>query len=388
MKKRIAILGSTGSVGKQTLEVVAAFPQHFDVEVLTANRNIKLLVEQAEKFNPNVVIAGDETFYEPLSEQLSHTDIKVYAGTRAIEDIVSMETIDMVVIAIVGFEGLMPLLSALNNQKPVALANKESLVIAGDLITRTAVENGTPIIPVDSEHSALFQCLMGEGNNPVEKIMLTASGGPFRKLDRAALASVTPEGALNHPNWKMGDKISVDSATLMNKGMEALEAKWLFGLEPGQIEVAIHPQSIIHSLVYFADGNVKAQLSYPDMRLPIQFALTYPNRLPNTFNRLDLLKTGNLTFEAPNVEIFRNLALAFDAMKKGGNVPCALNAANETVVNAFLDHKIGFLQMTEIIEQTVATMPFIKKPTLRDYLDTDRLARKKTKAFINDNVLK
>ena len=388
MKKRIAILGSTGSIGKQALEVVDAFPQHFEAEVLTAYKNHKLLIRQALKYNPNVVVIGDDRHYNEVSQALSNSDIKVYAGEAAIEQITSMDTIDMVLMAIVGFEGLKPTLAALENKKPVALANKESLVIAGELITKTALENRTPIIPVDSEHSAIFQCLMGEGNNPIEKVVLTASGGPFRKATSGELRSATPVNALNHPNWKMGDKVTVDSATLMNKGLEVMEAKWLFGLQPNQIEVVIHPQSIVHSLVYFTDGSVKAQLGMPDMRLPIQFALSYPNRLTNKFPRLDLLKIHNLTFEVPDVKKFRNLALAFKALEKGGNTPAILNAANEIAVEAFLNNKLEFMQIPTVVEQCINEVRFIDNPGLTDYFQTNNLTRLKAEKIIENNSKK
>ena len=388
MKKRIAILGSTGSVGKQALEVINTFPDKFEIEVLTAYQNAALLVEQAKRFNPNVVVIGNDDYFEEVSTALEDSDIKIYAGSNAIEQITSMDTIDQVLMAIVGFNGLKPTLAALENKKPVALANKECLVIAGDLITRTAIENHSPIIPVDSEHSAIFQCLIGEGNNPIEKVVLTASGGPFLGMTEKELNKVTPLGALNHPNWKMGNKVTVDSATLMNKGLEAIEAKWLFGLNPSQIEVVIHPQSIIHSMVYFSDGNVKAQMSVPDMRLPIQFAFTYPDRLKNNFPRLNLLKIHNLTFEVPDVKIFRNLALAFNALEKGGNMPCILNAANEIAVDSFLNNQLDFLQIPEVVEQCMDSIPFINKPTLEDYFETNNSTRTKAKEIIENNVKK
>ncbi len=381
-------MGSTGSIGKQALEVVDAFPEHFEAEVLTAYKNHKLLIRQALKYNPNVVVIGNDRYYNEVSQALSNSDIKVYAGETAIEQITSMDTIDMVLMAIVGFEGLKPTLAALENKKPVALANKESLVIAGELITKTALKTHTPIIPVDSEHSAIFQCLMGEGNNPIEKVVLTASGGPFRKATSGELRSATPVNALNHPNWKMGDKVTVDSATLMNKGLEVMEAKWLFGLHPNQIEVVIHPESIVHSLVYFTDGNVKAQLAMPDMRLPIQFALSYPNRLTNKFPRLDLLKIHNLTFEVPDVKKFRNLALAFKALEKGGNTPAILNAANEIAVEAFLNNKLDFMQIPTVVEQCINEVRFIDNPGLTDYFQTNNLTRLKAKKIIENNSKK
>jgi 1-deoxy-D-xylulose-5-phosphate reductoisomerase len=388
LKKRIAILGSTGSVGKQAIEVISTFPDKFEIEVLTAYQNAALLIEQAKRFNPNVVVIGNDGYFEKVSTALKDTDIKVYAGSDAIEQITSMETIDQVLMAIVGFNGLKPTLAALENKKPVALANKECLVIAGDLITRTAIENRTPIIPVDSEHSAIFQCLMGEGNNPIEKVVLTASGGPFLGMTEQELTKVTPSGALNHPNWKMGDKVTVDSATMMNKGLEAIEAKWLFGLNPSQIEVVIHPQSIIHSMVYFSDGNVKAQMSIPDMRMPIQFAFTYPDRLRNNFPRLDLLKIHNLTFEVPDVKIFRNLAFAFSALEKGGNMPCILNAANEIAVESFLNNQLDFTKIPDVVEQCMDSIPFTNNPTLENYFETNISTRAKAKEIIENNVKK
>ena len=381
-------MGSTGSIGKQAIEVISTFPDKFEIEVLTAYQNAALLIEQAKRFNPNVVVIGNDGYFEKVSTALKDTDIKVYAGSDAIEQITSMETIDQVLMAIVGFNGLKPTLAALENKKPVALANKECLVIAGDLITRTAIENRTPIIPVDSEHSAIFQCLMGEGNNPIEKVVLTASGGPFLGMTEQELTKVTPSGALNHPNWKMGDKVTVDSATMMNKGLEAIEAKWLFGLNPSQIEVVIHPQSIIHSMVYFSDGNVKAQMSIPDMRMPIQFAFTYPDRLRNNFPRLDLLKIHNLTFEVPDVKIFRNLAFAFSALEKGGNMPCILNAANEIAVESFLNNQLDFTQIPDVVEQCMDSIPFTNNPTLENYFETNISTRAKAKEIIENNVKK
>jgi len=382
LKKRIAILGSTGSIGTQALEVVKAHIDLFVVEVLTAYDNFDLLIRQAVEFKPNAVVIGNDDHYQKVREALDPLNIHVYAGDDAIQQIVEMESIDLVLMAIVGFKGLNPTINALNNRKPLAMANKESLVIAGDIVASTALKTGTPIIPVDSEHSAIFQCLMGELNNPVEKVMLTASGGPFRGYTKEALTKVTAKESLAHPNWKMGDKVSVDSATLINKGLEAIEAKWLFGLQPSQIEVIIHPQSIVHSLVYFTDSSVKAQLSIPDMRLPIQFALSYPNRLGNNLPSLDLLQISALTFEQPDIEIFRNLALAFEAMKKGGNTPCILNAANETAVDAFLHDRIGFVNIPEVIEKCIEQIPFIEKSGMEDYVETDNITRIKANEFI------
>ncbi len=382
MKKRIAILGSTGSIGTQALEVIKAHTDLFIVEVLTAYDNFDLLIRQAVEFKPNAVVIGNDDHYQKVREALDPLNIHVYAGDDAIQQIVEMESIDLVLMAIVGFKGLNPTINALNNRKPLAMANKESLVIAGDIVASTALKTGTPIIPIDSEHSAIFQCLMGELNNPVEKVMLTASGGPFRGYTKEALTKVTAKESLAHPNWKMGDKVSVDSATLINKGLEAIEAKWLFGLQPSQIEVIIHPQSIVHSLVYFTDSSVKAQLSIPDMRLPIQFPLSYPDRLGNNLPSLDLLQISALTFERPDIENFRNLALAFEAMKKGGNTPCILNAANETAVDAFLHDRIGFVNIPEVIEKCIEQIPFIEKAGMEDYVETDNITRIKANEFI------
>ena len=382
MKKRIAILGSTGSIGTQALEVISKHAELFSAEVLTAYNNFDLLIRQARTFKPNVVVIGNDNHYLAVKEALEPLDIHVYAGNDAISQIVEMETIDLVLMAIVGFKGLNPTLNALRNRKTLAMANKESLVIAGDLVSSIALETGTAIIPVDSEHSAIFQCLMGEFNNPVEKIVLTASGGPFRGYSKDQLRNVTAKESLAHPNWNMGDKVSIDSATLINKGLEAIEAKWLFGLQPRQIEVIIHPQSIVHSLVYFTDSSVKAQLSLPDMHLPIQFALSYPDRLDSNLPMLDLLQINTLTFEKPDIENFRNLALAFEAMKTGGNMPCILNAANETAVDAFLQDRIGFIHIPEVIEKCMETLPFINKPGMEDYTETDRMTRIKANELI------
>ena len=351
--------------------------------MLTAFNNYKLLIRQAIEFQPNVVVIGNEKHYNEVNEALNPHDIHVYAGSEAISQILEMDTIDLVVMAIVGFEGLKPTLAALKNHKTLALANKESLVIAGEIVSQLAIETKTPIIPVDSEHSAIFQCLMGEFDNPIEKILLTASGGPFLGYSKGQLEKVTAKEALAHPNWHMGDKVTVDSATLMNKGLEAIEAKWLFNLKPTQIEVIIHPQSIVHSLVYFTDSSVKAQLGLPDMRLPIQFALSYPMRLTNSFESLDLLHFKSLDFKKPDVENFRNLALAFEAMEKGGNMPCILNAANEVAVEAFLKNQLRFLDIPEMIENCMLKSSFIQKPDLNDYVETDRIVRKKAKEFIN-----
>ncbi len=383
MKKRIAILGSTGSIGTQALEVIKSHDDLFSVEVLTAYNNYELLIKQAAAYSPNAVVIGNDAHYQTVNEALDPLDIHVYAGDEAISQIIEMDSVDLVVMAIVGFKGLNPIINALKNHKKLALANKESLVIAGDLVSRLALENKTSIIPVDSEHSAIFQCLMGELGNPVKKVVLTASGGPFRGFTKEQLSRVTAKESLAHPNWNMGNKVSIDSATLMNKGLEAIEAKWLFGLQPGQIEVVIHPQSVVHSLVYFADSSVKAQLSTPDMRLPIQFALSYPDRLETGLPTLDLLQINTLTFEKPDTENFRNLALAFEAMNRGGNMPCILNAANETAVEAFLQNRIGFLDIPEVIEQCMEQASFIQNPGLDDYTETDGVVRRKAQEIIN-----
>ena len=383
MKKQIAILGSTGSIGTQALEVIKEQKELFSVEVLTAFNNYQLLIRQAIEHLPNAVVIGNQNYYHEVNEALSSHNIHVYAGKKAIDQIVEMDTIDLVLMAIVGFNGLNPTLNSLKNHKTVALANKESLVIAGDIVSRLSLETKTPIIPVDSEHSAIFQCLMGEFNNPIEKVVLTASGGPFRGFSKERLELVTATEALAHPNWYMGDKVTIDSATLMNKGLEAIEAMWLFNLKPTQIEVIIHPQSIVHSMVYFTDSSVKAQLGLPDMRLPIQFALSYPDRLTNSLAVLDLLQINTLGFEKPDIENFRNLALAFEAMKKGGNMPCVLNAANEEAVEAFLNKQIGFLHIPGIIESCMMNTSFIQKPEMDDYIETDKIVRIKAKEFIN-----
>jgi len=383
LKKRIAILGSTGSIGAQALDVIKEQKEFFSVEVLTAFNNYQLLIQQAIEHLPNAVVIGNQNYYREVSEALNSLDIHVYAGIEAIDQILEMDTIDLVLMAIVGFNGLKPILASLKNHKTVALANKESLVIAGDIVSQLSLDTKTPIIPVDSEHSAIFQCLMGEFNNPIEKVVLTASGGPFRGFSRERLERVTAKEALAHPNWHMGNKVTIDSATLMNKGLEAIEAKWLFNLKPSQIEVIIHSQSIVHSLVYFTDSSVKAQLGLPDMRLPIQFALSYPDRLTNSLTALDLLQINTLNFEKPDIENFRNLALAFEAMKKGGNMPCILNAANEVAVDAFLNKQIGFIDIPGIIESCMLNTSFIQKPEMDDYIETDKIVRIKAKEFIS-----
>lgn len=375
--KNIAILGSTGSIGTQTLQVIAAYPERFNVEVLTANNQVELLAEQAKRFKPNMVVIANEEKYPRLCELLKDEDIKVYAGSEAISQVVQASTVDTVVTAMVGYSGLLPTINAIKAGKTIALANKETLVVAGDLINRLVGEYKVAILPVDSEHSAIFQCLVGEHANPVEKILLTASGGPFRGKDLAYLKTVTPAQALKHPNWHMGAKVTIDSASMMNKGFEAIEAKWLFGVKPEQIEVLVHPQSIVHSMVQFADGNVKAQLAIPDMRLPIQYALTYPERLPSEMPRLDFASGMGLTFEKPDTRVFRNLALAFEAMRQGGNVPCVLNAANEVMVAAFLEGKVSFTAMSDVIEKTLEQVAFVATPVLEDYVASDREGRVK-----------
>jgi 1-deoxy-D-xylulose-5-phosphate reductoisomerase len=371
MKKRIAILGSTGSIGTQSLEVIDQSPELFEVEVLTAYNNVDLLVFQARKYQPNAVVIANESKYQAVSEALENEPIKVFAGTDALNQVVQMETIDLVITALVGYSGLIPTWHAVKAGKNIALANKETLVVAGEIITGLAKENQVDILPVDSEHSAIFQCLIGEVYNPVEKIILTCSGGPFRGKTKKELKKVTVNDALAHPNWEMGAKITIDSATLMNKGFEAIEAHWLFGLPSAKIDVVIHPQSIIHSLVQFEDGSIKAQMGLPDMRLPIQYALGFPHRIKNNFPRFNFLNYPTLQFEKPNTKIFRNLALAFEALDAGGNVPCILNAANEVVVQAFLDHKIGFLKMPDIIEKTMEKVNFIKNPDIGDLIQTN-----------------
>jgi 1-deoxy-D-xylulose-5-phosphate reductoisomerase len=383
--KRVAILGSTGSIGTQTLEVIRQHSSDFQVEVLTAQNNADLLIEQALEFIPNAVVIGNEALYQKVKEALIPKDIKVFAGQKAIAQVVEMETIDVVLTALVGYSGLIPTIHAIKAGKQIALANKETLVVAGEIITALAKEYGVNIFPVDSEHSAIFQCLIGEFHNPIEKIILTASGGPFRGKDREFLKSVTKAQALKHPNWDMGAKITIDSASLMNKGLEVIEAKWLFGLKTDQIDVVVHPQSIIHSLVQFEDGSLKAQLGLPDMRIPIQFALSFPDRLKNDFERFDFLNYPNLTFEQPDKKTFRNLQLAFDALAMGGNAPCILNASNEIAVAAFLREEVGFLEMSDLIAETLAKAEFIAHPSLEDYIGTDLRAREITQELIQKN---
>ncbi len=382
MKKRIAILGSTGSIGTQSLEVIRKFPENFEVEVLTAQSNADLLIMQALEFKPNSVVIGNVNLYPKVKDALAKEDVKVFAGEDAVNQIVESENIDIVLVALVGFAGLKPTLRAIEAGKEIALANKETLVVAGALVTKTAKENAINIYPVDSEHSAIFQCLTGEFHNPVEKIILTASGGPFRLKTIDELASVTKEEALRHPNWNMGCKITIDSATLMNKGLEVIEAYWLFGIKPAQIEVIIHPQSIIHSLVQFKDGAIKAQLGLPDMKLPILYALSYPHRFETDFPRFSFIDYPELTFGKPDIEKFRNLALAYDALEKGGNMPCILNAANEIAVAAFLKDRIGFLEIPDVIRKSMLKMDFVENPGLDDLLLTDKETRRFTESLI------
>ncbi len=374
-RKRIAILGSTGSIGTQALEVVAAHEGYFQVEVLTAHSNAELLIAQAKRFRPNAVVICDEGKYREVHGALDPIDIKVYAGEKALASVVQMDTIDLVLTALVGYAGLLPTIKAIESGKPIALANKETLVVAGELVTSLAREKGVNIYPVDSEHSAIFQCIVGEFENKIEKVILTASGGPFRGMRTAELSKVTRAQALKHPNWTMGAKVTIDSATLMNKGLEVIEAKWLFGLKVEQVEVVVHPQSIVHSMVQFEDGSIKAQLGLPDMRLPIQFAMTYPERLKSDFERFDFANYPSLTFEKPDTETFRNLALAFEALQKGGNRPCVLNAANEIAVAEFLKDRIGFLEMTSLIEKCLQKIDFVKNPVYEDYVSTDKETR-------------
>ncbi|MBP6411382.1 MAG: 1-deoxy-D-xylulose-5-phosphate reductoisomerase [Pseudarcicella sp.] len=375
IKKRIAILGSTGSIGTQALEVIKANPDRFEVEVLTAQNNATLLIEQSIIFKPNCVVIGNPALYDVVFAALNKYDIKVYAGDEALASVVQMDDIDIVLTALVGYAGLLPTISAIKAGKHIALANKETLVVAGEIITAMAIEYGVNILPVDSEHSAIFQCLVGEYTNHVEKIILTASGGPFRGKDRKFLENVIPAQALKHPNWDMGAKITIDSASLMNKGLEVIEAKWLFGLNSSQIDVVVHPQSIIHSMVQFTDGSIKAQMGLPDMKLPIQYALAFPERLTSDFTRFDFINYPNLSFEEPDVKTFRNLQLAFDAMEKGGNAPCILNAANEMAVSDFLNQKISFLAMSDAVSFCLDKVNYINKPSIEDYIATDKETR-------------
>lgn len=373
--KKIAILGSTGSIGTQALEVIGQHPDRFEVSLLTAQNNADLLIEQAGQFRPEEVVIGNETLKDKVISALAPLGIRVYAGEDALIQIIGQSKAHTVLTALVGYSGLLPTLEAINSGKHIALANKETMVVAGELVATLATKRKVPIYPVDSEHSAIFQCLIGEEKNPIEKIILTASGGPFRGRKRDELVAVTKAQALRHPNWSMGAKITIDSATLMNKGLEVIEARWLFGLTSSQIEVVVHPQSIIHSMVQFQDGSIKAQMGLPDMRLPIQYALSYPERLTSEFPRFDFLQFPTFTFEAPDVDTFHCLSLAYQAMEKGGNLPCIVNAANEIAVAAFLEEKIGFLDIPEVIEKTIQRIAFIQNPTLQDYVDTDRETR-------------
>ena len=375
MKKGIAILGSTGSIGTQTLEVINEHKNLFSVEVLTANNNCDLLIDQAKKYKPNAVVIVNRDKYDKVNSELFKLGIKVYSGQKSLEQIVESDEINIVLTALVGYSGLTPTINAIKHGKKIALANKETLVVAGDLITKLSKEYNAPIYPVDSEHSAIFQCLVGENNNAIEKIYLTASGGPFRGKKAAELKTITKKQALKHPNWSMGAKITIDSATLMNKGLEVIEAKWLFNLKKEQIDVVVHPQSIIHSAVQFEDGSIKAQLGIPDMKLPIQYALGFPNRLKNNFKRFSFFDYPNLTFEKADEKTFRNLSLAFRAMSKGGNSACILNAANEVAVEAFLNDKIGFLNMSDLIDNCLEKITFVKSPTIEDYIETDQQTR-------------
>jgi 1-deoxy-D-xylulose-5-phosphate reductoisomerase len=381
-KKHIAILGSTGSIGTQALEVVAAHPEELAVDILTAQNNAALLIEQAIRFQPNAVVIANDAFYHTVKEALAPYSVKVFAGEAALASVMEMDTFELVLTALVGYSGLRPTIRAIESGKTIALANKETLVVGGELITRLAREKGVNIYPVDSEHSAIFQCLVGEFHNPIEKIVLTASGGPFRGKKRDELLYVTKAQALKHPNWTMGAKVTIDSASLMNKGLEVIEAKWLFGLRADQVEVVVHPQSIIHSLVQFEDGSMKAQMGLPDMRLPIQFALGYPNRLKSNFPRFDFARYPALTFEKPDTETFRNLALAYEALHRGGNQPCVLNAANEVAVAAFLKDEVGFLEMSEVVEKCLQSIDFVAHPAYEDYVQTDQETRVKALELI------
>lgn len=374
-RKHLAILGSTGSIGTQALDVVEANKDLFVVEVLTANSNSELLIQQALQYKPNAVVIANESKYDEVKNALNSTDIKVYAGKESLSQVVEMDTIDVVLTALVGYSGLKPTINAIKAKKSIALANKETLVVAGSLITELAKENGVNIYPVDSEHSAIFQCLVGEFHNPIEKIYLTASGGPFRGWKKDELINVSKQQALKHPNWDMGAKITIDSASLMNKGLEVIEAKWLFGLKEEQIDVIVHPQSIIHSIVQFEDASMKAQMGLPDMKLPIQYALGYPQRIKSNFPRFDFMEYPSLTFEKPDLETFRNLSLAYRAMSKGGNMACVLNAANEVVVDAFLKEKIGFLEMSDIIDSCMEKSTFVANPTYDDFVSSNEESR-------------
>lgn len=386
MIKRIAILGSTGSIGTQALQVIEEHPDKYAASILTANNRVEELIAQARKFRPEAVVIANETKYRQLKEALADLPVKVHASEEALCRIVQEKPIDLVLTAMVGYAGLRPTINAIRAHKAIALANKETMVVAGELINKLAHENRTPILPVDSEHSAIFQCLAGEADNAVEKVILTASGGPFRTFSHEQLKTVTKEQALRHPNWDMGAKITIDSASMMNKGFEVIEAKWLFGVQPHQIEVIVHPQSVIHSMVQFEDGAVKAQLGMPDMRLPIQYAFSYPDRLHASFPRLDFTKCTELTFEQPDTTRFRNLALAYEALNRGGNMPCIVNAANEVCVAAFLHDRISFLGMSDAIEKVMERVTFIPQPTYEDYVATDAEARRVAESLLNGSL--
>jgi 1-deoxy-D-xylulose-5-phosphate reductoisomerase len=382
LKKRIALFGSTGSIGTQALDVIRANPDRFEATILTAQSNEELLIQQALEFAPKLVVIGDQARYNKVKEALSGRSIQVLSGEQALEEAASFEEYDMMLAAIVGYAGLRPTLKAIEHGKAIGLANKETLVVAGDIVMQLAYQKKVPVIPVDSEHSAIFQCLVGETRNPIEKVILTASGGPFLGKKPNYLVNVKREHALQHPNWSMGAKITIDSATLMNKGLEMIEAKWLFNLRADQIQVVVHPQSIIHSMVQFQDGSIKAQMGLPDMKLPIQYAMAFPQRIPNDFPRYDFKKVSTLTFEEPDLRTFRNLALAMEALEKGGNLPCVLNAANEVAVFAFLRNRINFLDMTTVIEKAMQHVPFIERPSLQQYFDSDGEAR----SFVADLI--
>jgi len=382
-KKNIAILGSTGSIGTQALEIISDYPDLFQAEILVANKNVDLLIQQAIKFEPNIVVIADESKYETLAEALKNFPVKVFAGSSSIEQIVQMDCVDVVLTAMVGFSGLLPTLKAVEANKIIALANKETLVVGGHLIIEALKTSRAVIIPVDSEHSAIFQCLSGENPNNIDKLILTASGGPFRGKDIDFLRNVKPEQALKHPNWVMGAKVTIDSASLMNKGLEVIEAHWLFGIPAEKIDVLVHPQSVVHSMVEFVDGSIKAQLGVPSMRIPIQYALDYPNRTYSSKNRFSFLENPNLNFEKPDVKTFRNLQIAFDCLKQGGNSPCVMNAANEIAVDLFLKGEISFTGISDLIEESMATVEFIRKPNLEDCLITDNITRIKSLEISN-----
>ncbi len=383
MKKNIAILGSTGSIGTQALEVIDNHPEHFSVEVLTAHNNVDLLIRQAIKYQPNAVVISNETHYSYLSEQLNRFDIKVFAGRQSLEEVVAFDTVDMVLVALVGFAGLLPTLHAIQHGKAIAIANKETLVVAGEMVTRLAAKHQVSLLPVDSEHSAIFQCLVGEHFNPIEKLILTASGGPFLGKSVEDLTQVTRQQALKHPNWSMGNKITIDSATMMNKGLEVIEAKWLFNVAPEEIDIVVHPQSIIHSLVQFRDGSIKAQLGLPDMKLPIQYALSYPYRMENTFKRFDFADFSSFDFYPPDRKTFKTIDLAYQAIEEGGNMPCVLNAANEVAVEAFLQEKTSFLSIADIIGETMQQIKCHSYHDIEELVETDAEARQKAKELIN-----